>query len=65
MPVNASKHLSHQQLARQQPAPVQDKYFSIATLKALISKALRAIPQIAYFKRCTPVKPPAGYAQIQ
>ena len=43
-PVNASKPHSHQQLARQKPAPVQDKYFSISTLKAIISKALRAIP---------------------
>ena len=43
-PVNASKPHSPQQLARQQPASVQDKYFSIATLKAIISKALRAIP---------------------
>jgi len=43
-PVNASQPHSLQQLARQQPAPVQDKHFSIATLKAIISKALRAIP---------------------
>ena len=39
-PVNASKPHSLQLLARQQPAPVQDKHFSIAALKALISKAL-------------------------
>jgi hypothetical protein len=43
-PANASQPLSLQQLARQQPASVQDKYSSIATLKAIISKALRAIP---------------------
>jgi hypothetical protein len=43
-PVNASQPHSFQQLARQQPAPVQVKHFSIATLKAIISKALRAIP---------------------
>ncbi|MGA2170000.1 MAG: hypothetical protein ABSG62_17495 [Terracidiphilus sp.] len=42
-PVNASKPHSPQQLARQQPAPVQDKHFSIAALKAIISKVLRAI----------------------
>lgn len=42
-PVNASKLVSYQSLAREDPAPVQDKYFSIATLKALVSKALRAI----------------------
>ena len=40
MPVNANNKLSIQQLAGQKPASVQDKYFSIATLKALISKAL-------------------------
>ena len=43
-PVNASNPPSPQQLARQQPASVHHKYFSIATLKAIISKALRAIP---------------------
>ena len=43
-PVNASKPHSLQQLARQQPASVHHKYFSIATLKVIISKALRAIP---------------------
>jgi hypothetical protein len=43
-PVNASQPHSLQQLARQQPAPVQVKHFSIAILKAIISKALRAIP---------------------
>ena len=42
-PVNASQPHSLQQLARQQPVPVQVKHFSIATLKAIISKALRAI----------------------
>ena len=46
-PVNASQPNSLQQLARQQPAPVQDKHSSITTLKAIISKALRAIPQNA------------------
>jgi hypothetical protein len=59
-PVNASKHHSLQQPARHQPAPVQDKYFSISTLKAIITKALRAIPRIACFMRCTPVKLPAA-----
>ena len=43
-PVNASQPHYFQKLARQQPAPVQGKHFSIATLKAIISKALRAIP---------------------
>ena len=43
-PVNASQPHSLQQLARQQPAPVQHKHFSINTLKAIISKALQAIP---------------------
>jgi hypothetical protein len=43
-PVDASKPHSFQRLAKQQPASVQDKHFSIATLKAIISKALRAIP---------------------
>jgi hypothetical protein len=43
MPVNTGKPHSLQQLARQQPAPVQDKYFRIGTLKTIISKALRAI----------------------
>jgi len=42
-PVNTSQPHSLQQLARQQPAPVQVKHFSIATLKAIISKALRSI----------------------
>ena len=46
-PVNASKLHSLQQLAEQQPASVQDKHSSITTLKAIISKALRAIPQNA------------------
>jgi hypothetical protein len=63
-PVNASQPHSSQQFARQQPASVQDKYFSIPTLKAIISKALRAIPKIARFNRCTPVKHPAGYTEI-
>jgi len=44
-PVNASQPNSPQQLARHQPTSVQDKYSSIATLKAMISKALGAIPR--------------------
>jgi hypothetical protein len=44
---NATQPVSLQQLAGQESAPVQDKYFSIPTLKAIISKGLRAIPQIA------------------
>jgi hypothetical protein len=44
-PVNASQPHSLQQLAGHQPAPVQDKHFSILTLKALVSKALRTIPK--------------------
>jgi hypothetical protein len=44
MPVNASNQHSIQQLATQQPVPVQDKHSSIATLKTIISKTLRAIP---------------------
>jgi hypothetical protein len=63
-PVNASKPHSLQQLARQQPVPVQDKHFSIATLKVIISKALRAIPWIVHFNRCTPVKPPPEETEI-
>jgi hypothetical protein len=43
-PVNANNQVSIQRLAEQQPAPVQDKYFSIAALKVFISKASRAIP---------------------
>ena len=43
-PVNASQPHSLQQLARPQPASVQDKHFSIPALKDLISKALQAIP---------------------
>jgi hypothetical protein len=43
-PVNANNQVSIQRLAEQQPAPVQDKYFSIAALKSIISKASRAIP---------------------
>jgi hypothetical protein len=42
-PVNASKSISLQPLASPQPASVQDKYFSIATLKSIVSKALRVI----------------------
>jgi hypothetical protein len=44
-PVNASQPNSLQPLAGQQLAPVQNKHFSIVTLKALVSKALRAIPK--------------------
>jgi PAB1-binding protein PBP1 len=47
IPVNASQPVSLQQLASQEPASVQDKYFSIPTLKVIISMDLRAIPQIA------------------
>ena len=43
-PVNANNQVSIQRLAEQQPAPVQDKYFSIAALKSIISKVSRAIP---------------------
>jgi hypothetical protein len=43
-PVNASQPHYPQQLAAQKPVPVQDKYSSIASLKSIISKALRAIP---------------------
>jgi hypothetical protein len=43
-PVNASQPHSSQQLAGQQPASVQDKYFSILALKSIILKALRSIP---------------------
>jgi hypothetical protein len=39
-PVPASKLHSLHLLAPEKPAAVQDKYFSIATLKAIISKAL-------------------------
>jgi hypothetical protein len=63
-PVNTDNPLSIQQLAELKSASVQDKYFSIPTLKAIISKALRAISQIAQFNRRTPIKPPAGYAEI-
>ena len=43
-PVNADNPASIQQLARQQPVPVQDKYFSIPTVKAIISKVFQYIP---------------------
>ncbi len=42
-PVNPTKPVSLQQLAGQESAPVQNKYFSIPTLKSLSLKALRAI----------------------
>ncbi len=42
-PVNPTKPVSLQQLAGQEPASVHNKYFSIPTLKSLISKALPAI----------------------
>ncbi|MGA2674949.1 MAG: hypothetical protein ABSE99_17175 [Terracidiphilus sp.] len=57
-PVNANHPVSIQPLAGKQPAPVQDKYSSIAALKTLISKALRVIRQVAHCNRCTPVKTP-------
>jgi hypothetical protein len=43
-PVNDSQPHSLQQLAPQQPVPIQDKHSSISALKAIISKALRSIP---------------------
>jgi len=43
-PVNASQPHSLEQLATQQPVPVQDKYSSISTLKTIITKALPSIP---------------------
>jgi hypothetical protein len=43
-PVNASNQHPIQQLATQQPVPVQYKHSSITTLKTIISKTLRAIP---------------------
>ena len=42
-PASPTKPVSLQQLAGQQSASVQNKYFSILTLKPLIKKALRAI----------------------
>jgi hypothetical protein len=42
-PVNASNPLSIQQVAGPQTVPMQRKHFSISTLKAFISNALRAI----------------------
>ncbi len=47
-PANANNQFSIQQLARQKPAPVQDKYSSISRLKSIISKALQAIPKIGH-----------------
>jgi hypothetical protein len=44
---NATQPHFLQQLARQESASVQDKYFSIPTPKAIIPMGLRAIPQIA------------------
>jgi hypothetical protein len=41
-PVNASQPHYLQQLTKLQPVSVQDKHSSIATLKSIISKALRA-----------------------
>jgi hypothetical protein len=43
-PVDVIKPHYLRRLSKQQPASVQDRHFSIATLKAIISKALRAIP---------------------
>jgi hypothetical protein len=42
-PVSPTKPVSLQQLAGQQSASVQNKYFSIFALKSLIRKTLRAI----------------------
>ena len=42
-PVNASQPHSLQQLAVQETAPIQNKYFSMLALKYLIQKALRAV----------------------
>jgi hypothetical protein len=42
-PVNANHPIYNQPLAEQKPAAIQDKYFSIPTLKTIISKVLRAI----------------------
>ncbi len=47
-PANANKQVYIQRLASQKPAPVQDKHFSISTLKAIISKTLQAIPKIGH-----------------
>jgi hypothetical protein len=44
-PASANNHLSIQQFARRKSVPVQDKHSSIAALKMLISKALRATPK--------------------
>jgi hypothetical protein len=44
IPVNASQPSSLQQLASHQPAPAVNKFFSIDTLKAIISKPLLPIP---------------------
>ncbi len=41
-PVNAHNQHSIQQLATKQSVPVQHKYFSISTLKTILSKALRS-----------------------
>jgi hypothetical protein len=43
-PVNPAKSVSPQQLAGQQSAPVQNKYFSIFALKSLIQKVLLQNP---------------------
>jgi hypothetical protein len=43
-PVNAHHPVSNQPLAAQTAAAIQNKYFSIPTLKTIISKALRGIP---------------------
>jgi hypothetical protein len=42
--VNAIQPNSPQQLAGQPSTTAQDKYFSISTIKSLISKALKATP---------------------
>jgi len=63
-PVNVSQPNYLQQLARQKPASVQDKYLSIATLKDLIAKTLGPISQNAHFNRWTPAKPPPESTEI-
>jgi hypothetical protein len=42
-PVNTSQPNSLEQLARQNLSPIQDQYFSIQTLKSIISKVLKVI----------------------
>ncbi|MGD0733053.1 MAG: hypothetical protein ABR956_17445 [Terracidiphilus sp.] len=42
-PVNTNNQIHNHQLTKQNPSPVQDKYFSIAGLKSIISKVLHTI----------------------